>query len=162
MEILPVKAGNSPKERRIHVNMKSKMVAAAAVALAVIVGGVAMWANSRSTAKAPEQQEATLRHEEGSTAAAVTPEKKDAAEAAAGEATLPATSTSVTTDNAGATVPESHIVQPGETLRSIAEHYYHNKAYSGDIEAFNNLDDPDHIKPGDKLMLPKLDSQPSH
>lgn len=141
--------------------MKSKLVAATAIVMAVIVGGVALWSNNRAAEKAPEQQEATLKPETGSADVGTAPSSAQGDQATAGEQAVPVSGTAMTNDTTATTattatsVPESHVVKPGETLRSIAEYYYHNKAYSGDIEAFNNLDDPDHIKPGDTLLLPK-------
>ncbi|HYG57654.1 MAG TPA: LysM domain-containing protein, partial [Symbiobacteriaceae bacterium] len=61
----------------------------------------------------------------------------------------------------GATVPEFHMVQANETLRDIAKKYYNDPNQSAAIEKLNKLDNPDLIKVGDKLELPKPDDTQS-
>lgn len=53
------------------------------------------------------------------------------------------------------TVPETHVVQPNETLYSISMKYYNDKIYAGDIEQLNGLDDPNMIMAGTELKLPR-------
>lgn len=55
-------------------------------------------------------------------------------------------------------VPETHVVQPGETLSTISMKYYNNHVYAGDIEQLNDISDPDMIQPGQELALPRPDS----
>lgn len=45
-----------------------------------------------------------------------------------------------------------HLVQPGETLSSIAATY---KVKAGAIVEANDLTDPDHLKAGQRLVIPK-------
>lgn len=52
-------------------------------------------------------------------------------------------------------VPETHLVQPGETLYSISMNYYNDKIYAGDIEELNGLADPNQIQAGMELKLPR-------
>jgi nucleoid-associated protein YgaU len=49
-----------------------------------------------------------------------------------------------------------HVVEKGDTLSKIAETYYGDKMlYPKIFEANRNiLKDPDHIKPGQKLLIP--------
>lgn len=49
-----------------------------------------------------------------------------------------------------------HIVQPGETLSSIAKRYYGTTTAVGKILEANRgvLDNPDRIRPGTKLIIP--------
>jgi nucleoid-associated protein YgaU len=51
---------------------------------------------------------------------------------------------------------KEHVVQPGETLASIANRYYKNRAMSGHIKDanFNQLGGKDIIKPGQTLIIP--------
>jgi len=55
----------------------------------------------------------------------------------------------------GDSVPATHVVAPGETLRDISLKYYGDPVYAGDIEALNNLADPNHIEVGQILQLPR-------
>jgi nucleoid-associated protein YgaU len=52
-------------------------------------------------------------------------------------------------------VPETHVVQPGETLYSISMKYYNNQIYAGDIEELNGISDPNRIQVGMELKLPR-------
>lgn len=45
-----------------------------------------------------------------------------------------------------------HVVQPGETLSAIAAAY---KVKAGAIIEANNLSDPDHLKAGQRLVIPR-------
>jgi LysM repeat protein len=51
---------------------------------------------------------------------------------------------------------KQHVVQPGETLASIAQRHYNNRAMSGHIKDanFNQLGGKDVIKPGQTLIIP--------
>lgn len=89
----------------------------------------------------------------------------EAADAAAGEnaAAVPQENQGETADTAGAsdavsgslTVPATHVVAPGETLRDISQKYYGDPVYAGDIEALNQLEDPNQIMVGQILELPR-------
>lgn len=52
-------------------------------------------------------------------------------------------------------VPDTHVVQPNETLRSIAKMYYNDPVYAGDIEQLNGITDPNQIMVGQELQLPR-------
>lgn len=54
-------------------------------------------------------------------------------------------------------VPETHVVQPDETLYAISMKYYNNHIYAGDIERLNEMKNPDHIVVGTVLKLPRPD-----
>jgi len=60
-------------------------------------------------------------------------------------------------DNTGAS-PNTHVVESGDTLWAIAEKHYGSGAkYQQIFEANRDiLDDPDKIRPGQELKLPKL------
>jgi nucleoid-associated protein YgaU len=135
---------------------KKTAMALGALLLAVVVGGFALWSANRAD-KAPEVGQQQLSPEAGSTVEEGT-SKTDADQVtqSVDEPSKPATSTSVTSPvTGGSTVPESHVVKPNETLREIAKHYYNDPMYSADIEALNHLDNPNQIKAGDTLMLPR-------
>jgi nucleoid-associated protein YgaU len=53
-----------------------------------------------------------------------------------------------------------HTVQSGETLFRIASQYYGDGAHYMKIFEANTglLEDPDHIEPGQELLIPKLES----
>lgn len=55
------------------------------------------------------------------------------------------------------TVPETHVVQPGETLYSISMQYYATHIYAGDIEQLNGLSNPNQIQAGMELTLPRTE-----
>lgn len=52
-------------------------------------------------------------------------------------------------------VPATHVVAEGETLREISLKYYGDPVYAGDIEALNQLPDPNRLLVGQTLQLPK-------
>jgi len=54
-----------------------------------------------------------------------------------------------------APVPVTHEVREGETLYEISAHYYGDEVYAGDIEALNNIPDPNKIYAGQVLELPR-------
>ena len=49
--------------------------------------------------------------------------------------------------------PDVHIVQKGDTLSSIALQRFGSASYAAEIAALNGLDDPDKLRPGDRLRL---------
>lgn len=54
-------------------------------------------------------------------------------------------------------VPAEHVVQNNETLYTISQKYYNTHVYAGDIEALNQLEDPNAIVAGMKLQLPRVE-----
>lgn len=48
-----------------------------------------------------------------------------------------------------------HIVDKGESLGIISKRYYGTPNYADEIAQFNNLSDPDQVKLGTRLVLPK-------
>jgi nucleoid-associated protein YgaU len=152
----------------MQTSPKKTVVALGAVLLALAVGGFALWSANRSH-KAPDTAQTQQLSPDTGAAAADGTDKQTATNDGTDEAATPASGTSVTSPAGGTTtttttattpagtIPEYHVVQVGETLRDIAQHYYNDPIYSADIEALNNLDNPNMIKPGDKLMLPKKD-----
>ena len=49
-----------------------------------------------------------------------------------------------------------YTVQPGDTLSRIALKFYSDRAKAEVLAKFNRLKDPDHIEPGQKLLVPVL------
>lgn len=145
---------------------RSIMLGVAALALAVMVG---FWA-TRNNAE-PQQQAADpdAANVAGNTNTNTNTDSSTPLDAAAPVSTDTTTGTS----NLGAgeqdetatpvmgNVPESHEVKAGETLSSIAQQYYGNSAYAGDIEALNDLENPDRLEVGQKLMLPRPEALPA-
>lgn len=74
--------------------------------------------------------------------------ESDMAEAAAQLEATPALTT------LGA-VPETHVVEPNETLSSISRLYYGDEVFAGDIESLNGIQDPNKIMVGQELKLPR-------
>ena len=55
-----------------------------------------------------------------------------------------------------ATTPRYHVVQSGESLEIIAQHYYGSKRFVGEIVRANNISDPNRIFAKQKLVIPAL------
>ncbi len=49
----------------------------------------------------------------------------------------------------------THIVQPGETLRAIADRYYRDASKYSVVAAFNDIQDPDRLHVGQRLLIPE-------
>ncbi len=52
------------------------------------------------------------------------------------------------------TGPQDYTVQPGDNLSKISKHFYGDASKYLVIAKANNLDDPDKIKVGQKLVIP--------
>ena len=52
------------------------------------------------------------------------------------------------------TGPQDYTVQPGDNLSKISKHFYGDANKYPVIAKANNLDDPDKIKVGQKLVIP--------
>jgi nucleoid-associated protein YgaU len=52
------------------------------------------------------------------------------------------------------TGPQDYTVQPGDNLSKISKHFYGDANKYSVIAKANNLDDPDKIKVGQKLIIP--------
>lgn len=52
----------------------------------------------------------------------------------------------------------THVVQPGETLRSIATRYYSDPAKSDVVAAFNDIADPNRLRVARVLRIPEVGS----
>ncbi|MDF2629699.1 MAG: hypothetical protein K0R39_3530 [Symbiobacteriaceae bacterium] len=139
-------------------------VAAGILALALIVGGFALWNNQKATDTPVAATENPVPGDT-STSANTDPTGTDVTNEP-GTANEPATP--ATTDNtpgagqstepntaATNTIPATHTVKANETLRDIAMHYYGDPIYSADIERVNNIEDANHIVVGTELKLPK-------
>jgi LysM repeat protein len=74
-----------------------------------------------------------------------------------GETATAASTSEGTTLNSYEAVPLEHVVAPNETLYDISMKYYDTHIYAGDIEALNDLEDPDMIQAGTRLQLPRPD-----
>jgi nucleoid-associated protein YgaU len=158
-----------PNKGRIDMqtmpNKTRTTLAIIAVALAVVVGAFALWSgNGNEAAKAPETAADTLPATDdptatlnGTTDAATTETTTDTADATTAEDEEAQPVSGTTIAPVAAEVPETHTVNKGETLRDIAQMYYNNPDYSGYIEAFNELENPNDIKAGDTIKLPKKD-----
>ncbi len=57
---------------------------------------------------------------------------------------------------------DTHIIAPGETLRSIAEDEYGSKGYAHYIADYNHITNPDLISVGDEIKLPELRPNPNY
>lgn len=151
--------------------MKKNAVAAGILALAVLMGGFALY-KTQTAQKAPASA-GTAYTDEPAVAASTTPTDTETAATTDEKVTTDSksTTTSTNTKTSGTTpatpaksVPETHTVTKGETLRDIAKHYYGDPVYSGDIERVNNLNDPNNIPVGKVLNLPRpneLNSTPA-
>lgn len=53
----------------------------------------------------------------------------------------------------------THVVQPGETLRSIATRYYHDPAKSDVVAAFNDIADPNRLRVARVMRIPEAGSR---
>jgi nucleoid-associated protein YgaU len=53
------------------------------------------------------------------------------------------------------TGPQDYTVQPGDNLSKISKHFYGDASKYLVIAKANNLDDPDKIKVGQKLVIPE-------
>lgn len=150
-------------------------VAAGIIALVLFVGGLALYNNQQAN-KLPEA--AMNPSDEPTTSASTTPaDPEESDKPAAGdnnETSGKGSSTDGKTDTkpndksndkssdktssgATTTVPATHTVVRGDTLRDIAQRYYGNAVYSGDIERMNELPDPNNIPVGKVLKLPRPD-----
>ncbi len=141
----------------IPAKTRTALVVGAAL-LAVIVGGVAVWSARRGTEPLPLEVE-----EPSITAAPLSPLDYSATPAPTSPAPS-ATSNGSATPSAttapvapAAAVPATHVVVDGETLSSISRSYYGTNIYAGDIEALNELEDPNLIHTGQMLQLPKVE-----
>lgn len=140
-------------------------VAAGILALALIVGGFALWNNQKAT-DAPVTAENPMPGET-STTVDTTPNGTDVTDEPAttdepGTTTSTDTKTETTTstdvkegNTSSTTIPDTHTVKANETLRDIAKHYYGDPIYSADIERVNNIEDANKIMAGSTLKLPK-------
>lgn len=144
-------------------------VAAGILALALVVGGFALYSN-RTAQKAPE----TTAHseiDEPSTAASANPDDTDTTDTTTNTdnttgdtktTDTPAATTDNKTTTTGSTtskttVPETYTVMKGDTLRDIAKKYYGDPVYAGDIERVNELPDANSIPVGKVLKMPRPD-----
>lgn len=134
---------------------KNRTAVAIGVLLGVVVlaGSLLFWsARSRQNAEQNSEMSPVVNEPVDGTGNKVTPMANSAptgtqeAEAAHGDA-------------AGSPImgpiPEQHTVATGDTLQSISLKYYHSHIFAGDIEELNNLENPNRLVVGEKLMLPK-------
>lgn len=133
-------------------------VAAGILALALVVGGIALYSN-RDAQKAPETAE-QIDTDEPTVPASATPDDTETTDNTDGTEN-PTTTTTDNTDNntstptTTTTVPETYTVQQGDTLRDIANRFYGDPDYSGDIERVNELENPNNIPVGKVLNMPR-------
>jgi nucleoid-associated protein YgaU len=140
-------------------------VAAGILALALIVGGFALWNNQKAT-DAPVTAENPMPGDT-STTVSTTPDGTDVTDeptttdtTGTTTSTEPKTGETTTTDTkdgntSSTTIPATHTVKANETLRDIAKQYYGDPIYSADIERVNNIEDANKIMAGSTLKLPK-------
>lgn len=117
------------------------------VGLAEPENGIAVEPEEAINAAAPVSEMGTVEAAEATDATALTAAGTTAEASGQAEAT-PALTTL-------GTMPETHVVQPGETLYDISMKYYATHIYAGDIEQLNNLPNPDQIQAGMELTLPR-------
>lgn len=137
--------------------------------LAVAVGSIAFWSTRRNAAQsAPDPYTMTTTDPTADlftmpgepTRTATLPTEAGQAASDPNAAGTAAAATSAIPTTTPARVPAEHVVAPGDTLSSISRTYYATPIYAGDIEALNQLTDPDLLKVGDVLKLPQPESLP--
>lgn len=136
-------------------NRNAIMMIGAALMAVVLV---AVFWSSRKNAETQPQQLDQLSLEQVNEAGVSAPTGSDSAtptQADSGTKEQPALSA------AAGTVPMEHVVAQGETLMSISEKYYGSKLYAGDIEELNKLENPNSLKVGDRLKLPRREELPA-
>lgn len=148
-------------------------VAVGAALLALVVGGVALWSANRTAQPTPHSvEEMPMTGESAHTTPA--PTGMDPANAAPsltgtsssmGTSAITGTSTGTSGSSglsataaapkASESVPETYVVQPGDTLYSIALKFYSNPNQYGVIESLNGLEDANVLQAGTTLKLPR-------
>lgn len=129
-------------------NRTAVMVGAAL--LAVVVGSIAVWSSKRGAEPTRPMDEMSMVEEAESVAPAPAPAPTGSS------VTQPLQAESVTAaPSSSPSVPAVHTVAPGDTLSSISRQYYNTDIYYGDIEALNEIADPDHLEVGQTLRLPQ-------
>ncbi|MFZ5817748.1 MAG: LysM peptidoglycan-binding domain-containing protein [Bacillota bacterium] len=152
---------------------RSTVLVTGVALLALVVGLIAYGVNRGAGDEAPEADPMTqLAEPENGTAAqpgtvldaapSATAEESSVAEAAPTAEIIPEAGSEVEASSTASpslttlgSVPATHLVQPGDTLYTISRTYYSTDIYAGDIEALNNLTDPNQIQVGMELMLPR-------
>jgi nucleoid-associated protein YgaU len=71
------------------------------------------------------------------------------------QAETPPTSPENTVPTTNLNVPESYVVQTGDTLARICYKFYNNSNLMRQIMSLNDISDPDKIYVGQKLLLPQ-------
>jgi len=133
-------------------------LAVGAALLAVVVGGVAVWSARRGAEPLPRELDETSIIEPGAVPAIPTDHSAAPTGATQASGATPAARAGASqTAKIPAVVPASHVVAEGETLSSISRSYYGSNVYAGDIEALNELEDPNLLHAGQMLMLPKVE-----
>lgn len=136
--------------------MPAKTRAAVAVGvalLAIAVASMVMFSSRREARPTPSDMEEAWLMEEPSTPLETAPSPATTQ--------TPTPDSSLATESGGSAgtvltaVPDYHIVGAGDTLMSISRKYYGDHVFAGDIEAMNNLSDPNRLEMGQKLMLPR-------
>lgn len=123
-----------------------------AIVLVVAVGAVAIWAGTRGKGQEMPEPGISMLEEAGMTSATPsTPEDKPKSSAP----TESGKEQETAAPQASSEVPEFHVVSADETLSSISRKYYNSHIYAGDIEALNQLENPNHLLVGQKLTLPR-------
>lgn len=110
---------------------------------------------SLESASIPYSQEIVQEEKESSTEAVT---EQESPEATAGEMnTVEAntTETEVSETDAAKESYESYVVQEGDTLAQICQIRYGSTSLMKEICEYNNIENEDHIAPGQKLYLPK-------
>lgn len=142
-------------------------VAAGILALALIVGGFALWNNQKATDAPvtvenpmPGDTSNTVSNTPDGTDVTDKPVTTDTTDTTTANATKPDETKSADTkggSTSSTTIPETHTVKANETLRDIAKHYYGDPIYSADIERVNKIEDANRIVTGSTLKLPRRD-----
>jgi nucleoid-associated protein YgaU len=143
--------------------MKNRfIVAVVALAAALAVGSYALWNNSQKVSKTPEVTSSTLDGEQAAPASTTpgttgTTSTDTTTKPVGTETNKQGSSDAKTQGEKAVTVPETYTVAQGDFLRTIAEKFYGDAAYSADIERLNQLDNPDVLRPGQVLNMPRPD-----
>jgi LysM repeat protein len=133
-------------------NKNRPMIVVGTLVLVIMLGAGAIWSATRH-----KQPLASMPINDATTPAdtATTPAGTNAEVAKTDAPNLAQVAPSSKTTS---TLPEYHTVAVGDTLSGISRMYYNSNIYAGDIEALNQLEDPNKLMPGKKLLLPKREA----
>ncbi len=115
--------------------------------------------DAAETQESDNGQSQTMQQEPAETNAAglppeTAPQQPDTAQETAQPDTVQAAGTAALPDDGQAAIPQYYVVRRGDTLRTICYDIYGDYSRVDEICRWNNIDDPDNILYGQKLLLP--------